>query len=214
MITIALVCEGGTDQRFLEWLLDGHYEGKIVANSVQPTLDETDKNRQGNFGGWENVFDFLENPESIDNVFATNDYLIIQIDTDVCDHIKFGVSKTSTNGEKSSQELIDDVKAKLIEKMGPEKFNTYKEKISFAICIHSLECWILPMYALKKSDFSAIVNCEEKLKVGLAAQRKKYSKDSPFYKKATKPIRDRKNITLCCDSSDSFKVFIDSLPII
>jgi hypothetical protein len=212
MKKIALVCEGGTDQRFLEWLLDGIYDGQIQTNSLQPALDATDKDRQGNFGGWENVFAFFERPNAVDEVFATNDYLVIQIDTDVCEHENFGVSKRLGQQDKTIIELISSVHEKLIEKMGAGVYKKYHDRIGFAICVHSLECWVLPLYAKKPADIAAVLTCEARLHGALAATGQRYEKSSPFYRKICRPIRKKDGYELCFKNNESFRIFVDSLP--
>jgi hypothetical protein len=212
MKTFALVCEGGTDQRFLEHLLHGLYGNQVQANPLQPVLDATDQNRQGNFGGWENVFAFLERMDSMDEVFATNDYLIIQIDTDVCEHVNFGVGKQKAGENKTTYRLILDVRERLIEKIGIEVYAKYEKHIAFAICVHSLECWLLPLHAKSHADQIAVLNCEERLARAFAAKDEKYEKDSIFYRKACKPLRKKDGIELCYSNSESFRHFHRSLP--
>jgi len=212
MKKIALVCEGGTDQRFLEWLLDGLSAGQIQARPIQPTLDATDKDRQGDFGGWENVFAFFDRPNAVYEVFATNDHLIIQIDTDICEHERFSVAKRVDGRDKSIDELVADVREKIIEKMGAEVFSEFRERISFAICVHSLECWVLPLYARRPADATAILTCEARLHKAFAAIGEKYEKNSTFYRKFCKPIRKKEGYELCYESNESFRIFVDSLP--
>lgn len=212
MKKIALVCEGGTDQRFLEALLDGIYGDKVQALPIQPVLDATDKDRQGDFGGWENVFSFFERPTAVYEVFSTNDHLLIQIDTDVCEHENFAIKKQTEGRDKTIIELVTDVRDKLVEKIGIEIFDKFKDRITFAICVHSLECWILPLYAKKPADIVAILNCEARLHTAFAADKKKYEKNSSFYRKHCKPIRKAAGFKTCYESNESFRIFVDSLP--
>ncbi|WP_250465368.1 MULTISPECIES: hypothetical protein [unclassified Caballeronia] len=212
MKKIALVCEGATDQRFLEYLLDGFYGGDLVFNSIQPELDATDKDRQGSFGGWENVFSFLERRGVLDEIFATNDFLVIQIDTDVCEHEHFAVSRFVDGAEKPIARLIFDVRATLIARVGVEEFLKYEKRIAFAICVHSLECWLLPLHAINKADFTATLTCEDRLRKALAAQEEKFEKTAAYYRRLAKPMRKKEKRELCCRHNESLRIFVDSLP--
>jgi len=210
-MSIALICEGPTDQRFLEWLLGGIYGPDVVVNSTQPPRDETDRDRQGDSGGWENVFAFFDRPNALEEVFATNKFMIVQIDTDVCEHENFNVSMRNGDGEKAVAQLVGDVRDRLIEKMGRDSYQKYQERIFFAICVHSLECWILPLYARKNSDIAATLNCENRLYYALAAIGEKYVKDSKYYRVMTKIIRKEPERRKCYENSESLRIFIDSL---
>ena len=92
MLTFALVSEGVCDQAVIEHLIQTTCEKildcEIEVYPMQPLRDATDSS--ANFGGWERVFEFCET--GIPAALSVNDYVVIQIDTDRAEHVKFGVS--------------------------------------------------------------------------------------------------------------------------
>ncbi|MFM0367847.1 hypothetical protein [Paraburkholderia aspalathi] len=212
MTTIALVTEGITDQVFLERVLIGLYGKEIEVAYVQPAVDETDKNVQEGWGGWENVFEYFKNPSALEEIFYANEYVVIQIDTDCCEHKNFGVSYKCDGADRSIKELIEAVREKLIEKIGVDAFKKREEKIYFAISVHSLECWLLPLFGNKKADITRVANCADKLNMLLTIADHNYMKDAPTYIEICKGMLKRTNINLCAKKSESFGLFISSLP--
>ena len=100
------------------------------------------------------------------NLLADNhDYLIIQIDTDICEHKNFGVGSMSL-AQHQQPEFYDLIKQRLIAEVNKrynDNFSKYANKIIFCICIHSLECWLLAHYQSKPPTSPKIVNCENAL---------------------------------------------------
>ena len=136
MVSFALVTEGITDQVCLEAVLGGWYKGseeEVEVNSLQPLRDTTDEARQSQEspGGWERVFEYCSSLEYLKSALEFNDYLIIQIDTDCCDHVNFGVSRAIDGREKSVGELIDDVVSVIKSKMPPQIIKAGEECIFF-----------------------------------------------------------------------------------
>lgn len=92
MVTFALITEGITDQVILDHMVDAFYEAKykdevevdteIYINPIQPARDETDASRASTLGGWEEVFKYCSHSELIADCLSSNDFVIIQIDTD------------------------------------------------------------------------------------------------------------------------------------
>jgi hypothetical protein len=78
MIKFGLIAEGLTDQIVIKSILAGYFNrSDLVIRSLQPEIDK-DKN----FGGWTLVFDYCRS-KKFQEAFQSNDYIIIQIDTDV-----------------------------------------------------------------------------------------------------------------------------------
>ena len=78
MASFALVAEGITDQIVLETILSGYYdEDDLEINPLQPLRDATDRFRQGNFAGWELVFEFCSDQDRLAEALAFNDFFLL-----------------------------------------------------------------------------------------------------------------------------------------
>jgi len=206
MLTFGLACEGVTDQAVLENILCGFYKNNNLRNEIkvfQPLFDETQKKqKEGEFGGWEELLRYLSTKKFRESVINTK-FMIIQIDTDISEHINFGVSQQNL----STEALISKVIERLITQIDSKKefYSKYKEKIIFAISVHSLECWILPLYKSSKNE--KINGCFE------ALQRKiSINKNYIEYDKITKLFRKNKELNKIVSQNSSFQIFIDKLP--
>ncbi len=141
MASFGIICEGVSENKMISHLIR-RYLGDVDVNAVQPRISATGK--QDNYGGWQQVLEHC-NVEQLNNVFTTNDYLVIQIDTDVCD--EYGVNKKDQNNNQISDKLIyEKVADRLKNKITKEIYDKYSNKIIFAICINEIECWLLPLY--------------------------------------------------------------------
>lgn len=216
MTTFALITEGVTDQVMLKYFLTGFYGRRendpIDIVAIQPLRDATDSSRQGNFGGWELVLECVGDSTKIENSLMFNDYLIIQIDTDCGEHINYGVPLHDGGEPRPVADVITDVKKKLISHIGDDIYKENKDKILFAIAVHSSECWIIHLHSDSKADQKRVSNCEEHLSRALAANNIKYIKDHDLYDKICKPFRKMENINLAKSRNESLDAFIDSLP--
>ena len=144
MRKFGLVAEGFTDIQVLESVLFSFFEeDDIVAEPLRPNrLAKQD-------GGWTKVMkylrddakDFLENnPKAI---------LIVQIDTDISTEVGFDVSHPKNDdGDVDVEELLKQVRARLVQEINYnyEIYELHKERIIFAISMHSIECWLLLVY--------------------------------------------------------------------
>lgn len=99
MPTCALISEGVTDQVVLEFIIDAVFTrarfGKVDVNRLQPLRDASDA-ATAPYGGWELVLEYCRT--SIQDALATNDFVVVQIDTDCGDHPKFGLNLTEGGG--------------------------------------------------------------------------------------------------------------------
>ena len=213
MPSFRLITEGVTDQVTLELILAAFYnDPNIDVERLQPPGDETDRYKQGDFGGWGMVFKYLQSTEFKEAVDFT-DYFIIQIDTDVSP--EYGIPHQEGGRDLLPETLFKNVKEKLISVIENEFYQRYKERMIFAVCIHSIECWFLPLYYHDKRK-SKISNCLETLNLmlnpregfTLAPQNKK----SRYYEKIAKKFRNKKALLKFSAHNPSFKIFIESLP--
>lgn len=211
MLTFALITEGITDQVTIESILIGYYDAEPEVRYIQPLRDATDKNRQGNFAGWEMVVEHCSQ-ETLGDLFSLNDYLIIQIDTDICHLLGINMPKEKNNKEEFAKKLIDDVIKFLISKINDDVYNKHKDKIIFAICIHSLECWLLPLHSNEKIVYSKINSCEAQLRLILAKKGIDYQKTHDCYLKISKDYEKRAIIEKKMNQNISLAAFIRTLP--
>ncbi|MEB3190769.1 MAG: hypothetical protein VKL42_10550 [Snowella sp.] len=194
--------------RSIKSILSGYFgESNLVLNMIRP--------KKGQPGGWTEVFKYCKSSE-FEEAFEANDYIIIQIDTDVSNQKGYQVSPLDENGNLlDTKEFIAKVKEKLISLIGKYFYRKNAERIIFAIAVHSIECWLLPLY-VEENKKSAIDSCFEKLaeaisKASEKSPSKKLAKKSKYYQKVSLPY-SRKEILLNHYSlNPSFKIFIEEL---
>ena len=222
MASFALIAEGITDFAVLEAALSGHFKEDISQhiNELQPPLDATDNNRQAQGvntgGGWEKVLQYIQHQDFKDALESSfNDYVVVQIDTDVS-HL-YGVEHPQTADRSLDiPSLIAQVKAKLLNCMAvldPDLYTDHQEKIIFAICVHSIECWLVAHYF--PSNNISVNSCEGTLK-GLIAKKKtkvrKFSKDRFTYQKLARPLVKNNFLQKVIVRDLSLQDFISQLP--
>jgi len=207
MAKFGLACEGITDQIVLENILCGFYkdyddlDDEIIA--FEPLRDATGKKQEENSGGWTRLLTYLSESRFQDDVL-NSEYTIIQLDTDISDREDFDVLK----GTLTTEELITKVIEKLVEWVDTVFYKENREKIIFAISVHSLECWILPLYKdLKKEK---IMGCFETLQ--RESKKIKVVKEYNVYDKLTRDFTKYKDLMPIVAKNSSFTIFINSLP--
>lgn len=219
-----LITEGPTDQEVLKAILTGYYQEDHDFLFLRPQRDATDEAKQEGRGGWEMVFEHCENSDDLWSGLLINDYLVIQIDTDCGDERNFGVALTSGGADRPERDIIEDVQNLLISKLGTEFYEEFRERIIFAISVHSLECWLLPLHitparntpkeiaiAIKKS--SQTKSCADRLGRHFEETRViEYKKDVRTYRALARGFLNRANIDIARQRNMSFDVFIASLP--
>lgn len=210
MAKFGLACEGITDQIVIENILCGFYKDYEDLDQeiqpFQPAYDETTrKQKEGEFGGWEMLLEYLSEKRFRDDVL-NSEYTIIQIDSDICDHPKFDIEKNTS----CIATFIDHIKNKLISSIDKTEsfYETNKEKIIFAISVHSLECWLLLIY--KDSKNEKIMGCFESLQ--RESKTIKVEKNYSSYDELSKPLLKNKELLKISSKNSSLNIFINSLP--
>jgi len=216
MAKFGLITEGITDQIVIENILCGFYKDyedldeEIYA--LEPPRDETDmKQAYSEFGmGWTAIFNYLSETRFRDDVLNSN-YVIIQIDTDIAEDFNCSINQNQT-----IDKIIECTMQQIIEKIdGKEKFyEENKEKIIFAISVHSLECWILPLFKdIKKEE---ILTCADRLNSSMKKLSKKLQLDTTKnyknYDKLSQKFLKQKELIKIKSKNTSFEIFINSLP--
>ncbi len=212
MRKFAIIAEGITDQIIIDDILAGYFKSEDISITYfQPSQDQTDINKSGNYGGWSQVFEHCK-PEHLARAFQLNQYMIIQIDTDVSDEY-YGVPHQNENGELSVGEIIELVTEKFKIIIGEEFYSKYHERIIFAIAVHSTECWLLPFY-YTDSKKSKIKSCLSTLNQALTKEGftiDPNNKNPDYYRKISRKYWKEKDSIQLCTINPSFEIFIEQI---
>mgnify|MGYP003478048539 FL=1 len=194
----SIIGEGSTDFRVLKTILESFFVDSEI-NSLVPVLDEKKKKTaKDEHGSWTKIPEYLKS-NFLEDALVNTDYLVIQIDTDVCEEPGFDVSP-KVLADSNQEDFYNLVQAKLIEwidSFEPDTYNYYQEKFIFAIAIHSLECWLIAYYC-KSSELKIkrIKNGFNHLQRALERDKKIHlaePKDPAVYEELAIPFRKRKH---------------------
>jgi hypothetical protein len=215
MAKIGLITEGITDQIVIENILMGYFnqnEDEIEFKELQPLRDDTDENKAKNYGGWNKVIEYCESSK-FKGALRFHDYIIVQIDTDVSDKPDgYGIPHSEKGQELSPEQLIEKVVAKFIVLIGKTIYEKHQDKIIFAISVHSIECWLLPIYYTdnKKSKIKSCLSTLNK-----ALQRKEKftidAKNPEYYEIVSGKYCKHKVLMKCYKENPSLKIFIEEV---
>jgi len=214
MATFGLITEGPTDYIVIQNILYGYFNTfDIVINKLHPEelKDASNKHRVENDAGWYAVFDYCQRIE-FKQSFQSNDYMIIQIDTDVSEEKHYDVPKMENSLELSPEQLIEKVIGKFKYLIGEEFYTKYRNKIIFAISVHSTECWLLPLYYTDNKK-SKTKNCLNTLNQALR-KREKFTidaKNPEYYESISKKYWKNKVLMQHYQENPSLKVFIEEV---
>ncbi|MCU0288906.1 MAG: phage tail protein [Acidobacteria bacterium] len=211
MFSFRLITEGITDQFTLKNILSIFYDDpNIDVEPLQPLCDETDRYTQKNYGGWAMVFEYLKSKKFKDAI-AFTDYFIIQIDTDVSP--EFGIPHQEAGRDLTLEQLYTRVKEKIISSMDMDFYDKHKDRFIFAISIHSIECWFLPLYYSNKRK-STPHNCLYILNQRLESkERFTIDRKNPrYYETISKKFKNKRRLISLAANNLSFKIFLESLP--
>jgi len=145
-----------------------------------------------------------------------NDFVIVQIDTDVLIREQLPEKyKVDLPSSLSVDEIIERVSQLLIKLIdGDDDFwEHHGKQIIFAISVHQIECWFLPIYFKNKTVKAAkITGCIDTLNEVLPQQEKGLyinGKDLSYYRQISKHFR--KKIHDIYELNPSLKVFVEKL---
>lgn len=211
MTTFGLITEGTTDQIIIENILAGYFDNDCLeCHELQPLRDNTEKMAE-NYGGWYKVFEYCGSSK-FKTACLFYDYIIIQIDTDVSEETHYEVPKYENGIELSPEQLIEKVVEKLKNVIGEEFYTQYIDKIIFAISVHVIECWLLPLYYTDKKK-SKVKSCLGTLNLGI--QKKEGltidGKNPSVYEQISQKYCKHKMLMKLYTENPSLKVFIEEL---
>jgi hypothetical protein len=213
MISFGLVTEGLTDQIVIENILAGYFDSSdLDIRQLQPERDKDNENKS-TYGGWTLVFDYCKSRD-FQEALQFIDYIIIQIDTDVSED--YNIPKQDENGEFTPQQLIEKVIEKFRGAIGDNFYSKYQQKIIFAISVHSIECWLLPLYYTDQKKKSKFKNCLETLNLELPKKKHKFTihanaKNPEYYREISEQYRKHKVLMKHYAENPSLKTFIEEI---
>lgn len=213
MIKFGLITEGHTDQIVIKSILAGYFNrSDLVVRTLQPDI-----NKDKNHGGWTLVFDYCKS-KVFQESFQFNDYIIIQIDTDVLvdsENYNYSIPSRDDNGDElTPQQSIEKVIEKFRDVIGEDFYDKYKQKILFAISVNSIECWLLPLY-YTDSRKAKVNNCLDTLNQQLAKKHKftidPNAKNPEYYREISEQYRKHKVLMKHYAENPSLKTFIEEI---
>jgi hypothetical protein len=214
MPSFGFITEGKTDKIVIENILSGYFDSlNIDFRPFLPLLDETDKNNVENFSNWKLVLDYCQSPK-FKQALQFVDYLIVQIDTDVCEERHYDISKLNAGVELTPEELIEKVSEKLQSLIGNAFFDMYSDQIIFAISVHEIECWLLPIYYTDNRK-TKIKGCLDTLNQKLNIVEKfrilADDKNPDHYDKISRKYLKHKFLMSKYKDNPSLKIFIEEI---
>lgn len=212
-----IIAEGVTDQKVLEAILAGYFEDDddLDVTYIQP-IAAAAAPAVGN-AGWGMVFKEFETgrfAEALDG--DLRDYLVVQIDTDVSEQAGYGVSWRDDGRELTPAELVDRVIAKLRQVAGAARFDALRDRLIFAVSVHSIECWLLPLFYTDKKR-SKITGCLDAMNVALKRadvvplSNSAGEKSPRAYEAASRGFEKRRGLLRACAHNASFEMFVRAL---
>ena len=221
MASYGLIVEGQTDYAVLKNILYGFTnDPDLFITELQPLRDVTDTSTASTFGGWFNVLEYCKSTNFRDVLQETDDFILIQIDTDCSNEKHYDVPKTDEDGNVlPPAQLIEKVKSRFLEifetSFGSDFWELHGSRILFAIAVDEIECWILPLFYSDRNK-TATNNCffklNEKLRRdNLPTIRQDKVGEAQKYRQITKPYSKQKTLVEKQQENPSFSVFYEEL---
>jgi hypothetical protein len=214
MPTFGLITEGLTDQEVVRAVAEGVFgAADTFVNPLQPVADKTFSHLAGHFSNWELVLNYCSSPQFAD-AFAFNDYVIVQIDTDRCEEPAFGVPKFEADRSLDPFEIAWRTALVIMGRIDPSVARTFGERVLFAISVETIECWLLPLYALGDQRRKHL-NCLNALNRALRKRNETPispdAKDPRRYSALAEPYTHRRNIETARGANVSLDLFVRQL---
>lgn len=213
-LSFAILAEGNTDRAVLENILVGYFGDQLEEEDIawEPPTDVTGQALRQNPGGWTFVRQYLlAGRHRI--AFQTRQYLVVQVDTDVSNLPEFGVPHTDAAGAPLAPDVLaHDVRRWLEGFIGPDDLIRYAGRFIYAVSIHSIECWLLPLHG-QAAETSDLDDCTTKVNAGLTrAERRPLNKRSLItYTKASEAYRQNAVLLARGSQQPSLALFLASL---
>jgi len=108
--------------------------------------------------------------------------------------------------------LVNEVRQKIISKINKASYEKYQTKFNFAIAVHSLECWLLPLYSKEKAHLGKTKSCSKQLEHEAKRRKINCYKEHRSYDELSSPYRSSKELEKGKKLQKSLALFLDSLP--
>jgi len=215
MLRIGILSEGLTDHAVLKQVLLGFFEDDAdllqVNSSFPPEATGAGEPEEG---GWTVLKQrLLEGHHRLALQF--NHYLVIHIDTDVCEEVGYDVSRRDpvTGMERDPDALRSAAIEQLKSWLGDDFCEAHGDHVLFAIAVDSIECWLLPLLEAKPTKQGKTTGCERAANHAL----KLAGRDSLSFGKLRRyaeeaaPYAKRKTLLAKGPLNPSLRAFLDEL---
>ena len=218
-MNFAIIAEGVTDQYVIEAVVRGWLgEDEVGFSEVQPPA-WTPSGRSGELappGGWTLVLRSLEQGKHREALHF-NHYLILHIDTDVCEEPGFDVSRQAEGQALSPDALWERVRERLQLAMGADFVAEHGHRVIFAVAVDSVECWFLPLlFPDQRAHRAKTAGCLRAANEALRARDgdlllKGDEKQTRAYVRLSREFEKRRTLTAIRDYNSSLRRFIDQI---
>jgi hypothetical protein len=216
MTTIGILSEGKTDQKVIEQVLLGFFADRadalVINHFFPPRIPLPGEPKEG---GWTVLKRRLQDGHHRQAI-TFNNYLVIHIDTDVCEESGYGVSRRdpSTGVELEPDALRRAAIARLVEWLGDDFYEEYGERVLFAIAVDTIECWLLPLLAKEPATQRKTTGCAKAVNAALKhAGRDSLDRGNRVerYADEAEPYSKRKTLLAKGRLNPSLRAFLDEL---
>ncbi len=216
MKRIGILSEGLTDHAVIKQVLLGFFEedaDHLQLNSSFPP--ETTALGEPIEGGWAVLKQrLLEGHHRLALQF--NHYLVIHIDTNVCEEVGYGVSRRDpvTGAQRDPGALRSAAIERLKEWLGDDFCEAHGDQVLFAIAVNSIECWLLPLLDGKAAKQGKTTGCERAANHALKLAGRDslgYGNKLRRYAKEAEPYTKRKELMAKGPLNPSLRAFLDEL---
>ena len=206
--TISLITEGPTDQIVLESIIVSFTGDKdILFTPLQP--------KPGEAGNWDKVFKYCGSND-FKAAFSNEDLIaVIQIDTDILLSDGLPVQYRIPHIEQMKPlQLLDEMRKLLIAEIGLEHYESFGNRIIFAVAVAEIECWFLAIYH-PKAKAAKTANCIKLLNEKLYAAEGFYidAKYDVYYRKICRHFKKKNDLIKYSQPNISFKAFLQELEV-
>ncbi len=208
-ILIGIIGEGPTDHVVLESIITGYTGNKNISfTPLQP--------KEGEPGNWDRVLNYCGSSD-FKSAFTNPDLIVVvQIDTDVFGTENVPKDKAISGMEKLSVlEIVAAMRDQLIAEMSAAFYKALETRILFAISVHEIECWFLPVYfSNNKKKAATTKGCISRLNEELTKANEGFyvdGKDLGNYRKLCRHFKKKKDLLVFGKLNESLGIFIGEL---
>lgn len=206
---IGVVCEGVSDYKIIRHIVERYLRDyEVYTIPLKPKM--TAQGKQEGYGTWQGVFKYISGDDQliIEAVNEGCEYIVIQIDTDVCE--EYGVHKNLIDIES----FHSNIKEKLNGALHP---GIDRNMVIYAISINEIECWLIPFISKNNEECSNnerclnIVNKHIRAKGTIDKDNKNSIRAQALYEEILKNKKKSRDIHAVSRFNYGFSFFIENL---